>query len=165
MAAEESLGLDEGGVVGVGEPSLGGYFLLERSIAKLIDLLISGALFYLPGAVGPISAALYILISDGLSGGHSIGKRVVGLRVVAAEDERTLCDLKSSIIRNSFFAALIAFYLAMRLLPYFGLVLACLAWISLIAVEMLLIYNNGVRLGDRMAGTKVLPEKFEGYSE
>ena len=114
---------------------------------------------------GPISAALYILISDGLSGGHSIGKRLVGLRVVEAEDERTLCDLKNSIIRNSIFAALIAFYLAMRLLPYFGMVLASLAWIALIAVEMLLIYNDGQRLGDRMAGTKVLPEKFKGYSE
>ncbi|MBE9529210.1 MAG: RDD family protein [Proteobacteria bacterium] len=165
MAAEESLGMKEGGVVGVGEPSLGGHFLLERSIAKLIDLLISGALFFLPGVVGPIAAALYILISDGLSGGHSLGKRIVGLRVVESEDERTLCDLKSSIIRNSIFAGLIAFYLAMRLLPYLGMVIASLAWVALIAVEMCLIYTDGQRLGDRMAGTKVLPEKFEGYSE
>ncbi len=165
MPAEESLRLKGGGLIGVGEPSLGGHFLLERSIAKLIDLLLSGALLFLPGVVGPISGALYILISDGLYGGHSIGKRLVGLRVIDAEDERTLCDLKSSIIRNSIFAALIAFYLAMRFLPYFGMVLASLAWIALIVVEMLLIYNDGQRLGDRMAGTKVLPEKFKGYSE
>jgi len=57
--------------------------ILSRLIGKAIDLVITLALAKLPlYPAGPLAAFLYILICDGFKDGRSIGKRVVGLRVV-----------------------------------------------------------------------------------
>jgi uncharacterized RDD family membrane protein YckC len=136
--------------------------LLERFVSKIVDFLIGGALFYtIPSVVGPVSAITYILIADGLSGGQSPGKRLSGLRAVSIE-RNSPCNFKESIERNAVFALLIALYFALGWIPYVGKLLAVLAAIVVVTVEVSLAYGDeaGMRFGDRIAGTAV--ERAEG---
>lgn len=134
--------------------------ILERFLAKLIDMLIVGALFAFPTFVGVLAGATYILISDGLNGGVSLGKRVIGLKVISLE-KAAPCDFKSSIVRNSVFGVLILVYLLIGWIPYIGKLLTFLLWTAVAAVEMILIYTDdiGARFGDRIAGTMVVSGK------
>lgn len=136
-------------------------YFLERFLAKFIDFLIVGAFFAFPTAVGPMAGITYILISDGLKGGASVGKRLIGLKVVSSYDEKKPCDFKSSIIRNSVFGALIIWYLIVGWIPYIGKLFVAIVWAVVIAVEALLIYadESGARFGDRLAKTRVVPER------
>lgn len=159
MTSASEAGVDEiGGVVVAADPPSGDNYLLERSLAKLIDLIISGALYSFHPALGPIAAVVYILISDGLMSGRSIGKRIIGLRVIVNDESEAPCDFKRSLVRNAMFACLIIWHLVMSWIPYLGIVLASLAWAAVIVVEMLLIYaeEDGIRFGDQIAGTKVV---------
>jgi hypothetical protein len=54
-------------------------YVLNRFIAKLIDLFIVVAADEVAPPVGFLSGLAYILIADGFAGGRSIGKRLVGL--------------------------------------------------------------------------------------
>ena len=72
----------------------------SRIYAWLIDLLLVfglGALFATP--LGWAASTIYWLIRDGLFEGQSIGKRLMGLKVVAGE-ARTRCTFRYSAIRN-----------------------------------------------------------------
>jgi len=131
---------------------------LERFIAKFIDFLVMGALFMFPGVVGPLAGLTYILISDGLKGGQSVGKRIIGLRAVSIETSGP-CDLRKSILRNSPFAALIVFFYLVGWIPYLGTVLGAAALLAVFGVEIALIFTDdlGARLGDRVARTLVVP--------
>ena len=131
--------------------------VLERFLAKFIDFLVMGAFFVFPAIIGPLAGITYILISDGLMGGHSIGKRIVGIRAVAM-DTREPCDFKRSIIRNSPFAILIIVWYIVSWIPYLGKVLFLAATLAVIGFEMLLIYTDerGARFGDRLAETVVI---------
>lgn len=131
--------------------------ILERFLAKLIDFLIVGALFAFPTIVGPLAGLTYILISDGLKGGQSIGKRIIGLRV-RADSDHSPCDFRKSIIRNGDLGGMLLWYMIIGWIPYVGKLLAALVWIAVTAVELLLIYTDdaGSRFGDRIAGTTVV---------
>lgn len=133
--------------------------VLERFLARLIDFLVAGALFAFPTAVGPLASLTYILISDGLRVG-SIGKRIIGLKVVSLRTGQA-CDFKESIIRNSVFGGLIIVYIVIGWVPYIGKILAFLVWAAVIGGECLLIYTDdaGSRFGDRIAGTMVVSSK------
>jgi len=135
-------------------------YVLERFISKFIDILIMGAFFAFPTAVGPLAGTTYILISDGLQGG-SIGKRIIGLKAVSLDDPTMQCDFKQSIIRNSVFALLIVIYYILGWIPYMGKVLVFLSWVAVLGMEMVLIYTDdlGERFGDRIAGTIVIKGK------
>jgi len=132
--------------------------ILERFLAKLIDFLIVGALFAFPTVVGPLAGLTYVLISDGLKGGRSVGKRIIGLKVVSDPDAAP-CDFRKSIIRNGDFGAMVLWYMLVGWIPYVGKLLAALAWIAVVAIELMLIYTDdaGSRFGDRIAGTTVVP--------
>lgn len=132
--------------------------LLERFIAKAIDMLITGALFAFPGAVGVLAGALYILISDGLGSGQSIGKRLVGLKAVSIARNAGPCGFKESIIRNSPFGALILLYIIIGWIPYLGPLIVAIAAAAVAVFECALIYTDerGLRFGDRIAGTQVV---------
>ncbi len=131
---------------------------LERFIAKFIDFLVMGALFMFPGAVGPLAGLTYILISDGLKGGQSVGKRIIGLKVVSLETT-TACDFRKSILRNSPFAALIVFFFLVGWIPYLGKLLEAAALLAVFGIEIALIFTDdlGARFGDRVARTIVVP--------
>lgn len=130
---------------------------LERFIAKFIDFLVMGALFLIPGAVGPLAGTTYILISDGLGGGQSLGKRIAGLKVVTLEEGRP-CDFKKSIIRNSPFAVFVLFSFLVGWIPYLGALLKAAAFLAIFGIEIALVFTdeNGARFGDRIAETLVV---------
>lgn len=123
--------------------------VLNRFIAKLIDLFIVVAADQIAPPVGFLSGLAYILIADGFAGGRSIGKRLVGLQTLRV-DGREAAGFRESIIRNlPFGAAQIAFAV-----PYVGWLVS----LAILAFEGLLIVGNqlGRRLGDEVARTQVL---------
>lgn len=135
--------------------------ILERFLAKLIDMLIVGALCAFPSAVGGVAGVTYILISDGLKGGQSLGKRVIGLRVVSVEKPQAAADFRASILRNAVFGILVGLWFAIGWVPYLGKAVVVVLSVAAVAVEMILIYTDetGSRFGDRVAGTLVVSTK------
>lgn len=112
-----------------------------RSLAFLIDLIVFITLFYGLGATyhfwGIFLSMIYIVFRDGLFSGQSIGKKVMGIRVVHT-DGRPISFVDSS-FRNVLF-----------LIPYLlplGLV-----------IETVALFRSPERrrLGDRIAGTRVV---------
>lgn len=81
--------------------------------------------------IGILFALLYTLLADGLEGGQSIGKRMVGIRVVSA-DTGAPCTFGQSFLRN----LLLAF-------------LGPIDWIFIFG-------ERHQRLGDKAAGTIVI---------
>jgi len=123
--------------------------VLNRFIAKLIDLFIVVAAGQIAPPVGFLSGLAYILIADGFSGGRSLGKRLVGLQTVRV-DMREAAGFRESIIRNiPFGAAQLA-----SAVPYVGWILS----LAVLSFESLLVVGNeqGRRLGDEVARTQVL---------
>lgn len=123
--------------------------VLNRGIAKLIDLFIVAAASQMIGPVGFLAGLAYILISDGFAGGRSIGKRLIGLQTVFP-GRREAAGFRDSIIRNVPFAvAQLAFAI-----PYVGWLVS----VVIIGFEAVLILGNeqGRRLGDEVAGTQIL---------
>ena len=123
--------------------------MLNRGIARLIDLFIVAAAGQMLVPVGFLGGLAYILIADGFSGGRSIGKRLIGLQTVLP-GQREAAGFRESIIRNLPFAvAQVAFAV-----PYVGWLIS----IAIIAFEAVLIVGNeqGRRFGDEVAGTQVL---------
>jgi uncharacterized RDD family membrane protein YckC len=123
--------------------------VLNRGIAKLIDLFIVAAASQMPVPVGFLGGLAYILIADGFAGGRSIGKRLIGLQTVLP-DRREAAGFRESIIRNLPFAVAQAAFAV----PYVGWLVSA----AIIAFEAVLILGNeqGRRLGDEVAGTQVL---------
>ncbi len=123
--------------------------VLNRLIAKSLDLILVAAADRLVPPVGWLAGLAYVLIADGLSGGSSVGKRLIGMQTVIP-GTRDVAGFKESIIRN---LPLAAAYLLFPL-PYVGWFLT----LGIISVETLLLIGNdrGLRLGDEIARTQVL---------
>lgn len=122
--------------------------LLLRTVSKGVDfIIIVAAAEALPKA-GWLGGFCYLLISDGLRDGRSIGKMLTGLRVLGQSGRP--CTIKESIIRNSTLAA----GLVLWKIPLVGwLLLLCV-----IALEFVILLGsqNGLRLGDELANTSVV---------
>ncbi|MGZ3712988.1 MAG: RDD family protein [Bdellovibrionota bacterium] len=125
---------------------------LNRLIGKAIDLIIVVALVSVLYPAGPLAGFLYILICDGLKGGRSLGKRVVGLQVINTVTGRP-AQFKDSIVRNSTVAIPTLF----SMVPIVGWILWIVIGIPILAIELYLMtrLDQQARLGDTMADTKV----------
>lgn len=134
--------------------------ILERYLAKFLDFLIAGAFFAFPSFVGPLAGITYILISDGLKGGRSLGKRIIGLKVIALASAAE-CDFRRSIIRNGIFGAALLIYFILGWIPYVGKIIGSIPLLAAVIIEAVLVYSdeNGARFGDRIAGTMVVGRK------
>jgi uncharacterized RDD family membrane protein YckC len=122
--------------------------LLLRSVSKSIDfILILAAAEALPLA-GWLGGLIYLLISDGLFKGQSLGKKLTGLRVQAASGAP--CSIKDSIVRNSTLAA----GLLLWKIPVLGWPL--LGVVVLLEFIILIGSKEGARLGDELAKTSVV---------
>jgi uncharacterized RDD family membrane protein YckC len=99
-----------------------------------------------------LSAAGYILIRDGLFDRRSIGKKLIGIRVLSLEDSGSASTYRDSIIRNV--PIVLAFFLF--LIPYAGWILCTLA----LGMEGLTALGDrgGMRIGDMLARTQVVLE-------
>lgn len=123
--------------------------LLLRAIAKTLDFIIIAAVGEVIPKAGFFAGLAYLLIGDGLFDGRSIGKKLIGLRVVSA-DTNEPCSFRDSILRNSIFGIGYLLYL----IPWLG-------WIFIVIVIVfefivLLGSKDGMRLGDEIAKTKVV---------
>jgi uncharacterized RDD family membrane protein YckC len=126
-----------------------------RLIAKAIDLfivLILSLLFY---PFGLLLAIFYIGISDSLSQGQSVGKKILGFSVLSLEDGKP-CTIKQSIIRNLPILVPMGF----ALIPLWGWIICSILTIPLILLEIYLLFklDSGHRLGDVMADTTVIAD-------
>ena len=123
--------------------------VLNRFIAKLIDLFLAATAAEVVAPVGFLAGLAYLLVADGFAGGRSIGKRLIGLQTILP-DTREPAGFRESIIRNIPFAlAQVAFAV-----PYVGWLVS----VAIVGFEAILIIGNeqGRRLGDELAGTQVL---------
>lgn len=123
--------------------------LLERTVARFIDILFALLLAKLPGYIGFLSGLTYIGIADGLMGGRSIGKRLIALRVVM-RDAGKPADFRASILRNS---TMCVCYMLFHI-PLLGVPLA----VAGLALETLMVIGSpsGSRIGDEFAQTVVV---------
>jgi len=125
--------------------------ILNRVIAKSIDFIIIGALLEAIPKIGYFAGVAYLLIADGLFEGRSVGKRLMGLKVVLYETGG-FCTLRASIIRNFTF---VVGYILMRI-PLIGFIFPL---VVLFFESMILIGDEkGMRLGDEIARTQVVEE-------
>ncbi len=122
--------------------------ILSRAVAKAIDLIVAFALVKVFEEVGFVGGLLYLLTSDGFFDGRSPGKYLLRLRVHSPENQG---HIMSSILRN--LNVTLAFVLAF--VPYVGWVLLA----GLLVLDLvILIGNNGRRIGDIVANTTVVRE-------
>ncbi len=131
--------------------------LTTRVIAAFVDLLIVIGLARFPDVLGVLAASGYILVRDGLfGGGRSVGKKLVGLRVVSAEGAETAVSYRESVIRNAPLAAACI----LVLIPYVGWILTAVV----AAAEGLTSLGDerGMRIGDMLARTMVVKDASGG---
>lgn len=119
-----------------------------RMVSKGVDfVLIFAAAEALPKA-GWLAGIGYLLISDGLFDGRSVGKRLTGLQVIT--ESGAPCGVRESILRN----VTLAIGLLLWKIPFLG-------WLFLAAVtagELIILVGSkeGRRLGDEIARTSVV---------
>jgi len=123
--------------------------VLNRFIAKFIDVLIVALLYELSSRIGFIAGVMYLMIADGFPQGKSAGKWLMGLQTFVP-GRQSVCTFKESIIRN--LPLVLGYFLF--LIPYVGWLLLA----GIFVLEGLLIIGNhqGLRIGDEMARTQVL---------
>lgn len=123
--------------------------LLLRTVAKILDFIIIAAAVEMVPKVGFFAGLAYLLIGDGLFDGRSLGKKLIGLRVVSA-DTNTPCTFRDSILRNSTLGLGYLFYKML----WFGWVFIVI--VSLFEFIILLGSRDKMRLGDEIAKTIVI---------
>jgi uncharacterized RDD family membrane protein YckC len=123
--------------------------LLLRVFAKILDFILIAAIAEVIPKAGFYAGLSYLLISDGLFEGRSIGKFLIGLRVISMAHDGP-CSMRESILRNAPLGAGLLFFK----LPWIGWIF--LAGVSAVEFLILLGSKNGRRLGDELAKTTVI---------
>ncbi len=123
--------------------------LLLRVISKLLDFIIIAAVAEIIPRAGFFAGLAYLLIGDGLFQGQSLGKKLIGLRVVSIDTERQ-CSFRDSILRNSIFGIGYMLYK----IPFLGWVFILI--ILIFEFIILLGSKEKMRLGDEIAKTIVV---------
>jgi uncharacterized RDD family membrane protein YckC len=125
----------------------------NRLLAKFLDLLVVAALASLPTWVGDAAGLTYALVADGLGDGQSIGKRIVGLRVVS--ESGLPCTFLESLQRNLTVA--LAIILLMQRVTFVWPLLALVGVVALLVEAVLVVTDDeALRLGDRLASTRIV---------
>jgi uncharacterized RDD family membrane protein YckC len=133
----------------------GGDFLLgPRLGALLIDMLCAIPLAILAiipflGIIGAPLACAYWISRDAFFGGQSIGKKVVGLKVIKPDGSPFLWA--DSVKRN-----IVYFALLVLMIPVYGIFFNAFLSGPLSIAELILVVTGGQRLGDRMGNTYVV---------
>lgn len=126
--------------------------LLLRGVAKAIDFIIVAAAGEIIPRAGFFAGLAYLAISDGLFGGKSLGKYLIGIRVVSSASHEA-CTVKESILRNF----LLCIGLILWKIPLIGWIFTIL----IVAFEsvMLIGSEEKMRFGDEIAKTIVIEGK------
>jgi uncharacterized RDD family membrane protein YckC len=130
--------------------------LLPRLLARLFDLMVCGALAALMHRAGAAAGALYLLLADGLFRGQSLGKRMLGIKVVHVPT-RLGAGARQSMVRN--FPMALVGLLAMG--PHDHWRLLAGASVLVLGAEAYRTWTDplGLRLGDGLASTQVVDGK------
>lgn len=123
--------------------------LLLRTVAKILDFIIICAVLEIVPRAGFFAGLAYLLLGDGFFEGRSLGKKLIGLRVVSA-DTHTPCTFRNSILRNSTLGI--------------GFLFIKISWVGWIALSIISIFefimllgsSNKMRIGDELAKTIVV---------
>jgi uncharacterized RDD family membrane protein YckC len=135
--------------------------LTLRGLARVVDLTVAFALAHASPQLGPLLAAAWLLVADGLMAGQSIGKRIFGVRAVVVP-RRVPAGYQESLLRNAPFALVAIFYAVPVLWP-----LLFVAGVPIVAFEAYMILTDrlGVRIGDIFADTQVVDAKVLSKAE
>jgi uncharacterized RDD family membrane protein YckC len=129
--------------------------LAKRFIAALIDNVLAALVSAIP-VVGGIVGAAYILLKDGLDfefmDKRSIGKKLMKLRPVRLDGAPM--DINTSLMRNW----PLAIGSILSIIPLLGWIIAVPVSLVIGIIELVLVFTDpeGRRLGDKLAGTKVI---------
>jgi uncharacterized RDD family membrane protein YckC len=125
--------------------------IINRLVAKGIDIIIILVFALILNPVGPIIAIFYSVCADGFEG-KSIGKRLVGLQTLHSI-KKTPSGFKESIIRN----IPIGIFIFFASIPIFWIILIIVG-IPLLLLEVYLFctLESGHRIGDILADTMVV---------
>ncbi len=123
--------------------------LLVRTVAKILDIILIAAAVEMVPKAGFFAGLTYLLVGDGLFDGRSLGKKIVGLRVVSADTHQT-CTFRDSILRNSIFSI---GYLVSWIFWFGWILIAVTAALEFI---ILLGSKDKMRIGDEIAKTFVI---------
>ena len=130
--------------------------LTLRGLARGADFSVALVLgLSAPLVIGPLLAAFYLAIADGLLHGQSPGKRLFGVRVVVPA-RRASAGFAESLQRNAPFAVVALCWALPLLWPVFVLV-----GLPVVAIEAWRSWRDplGLRYGDAMAETQVVDGK------
>lgn len=137
-------------------PPYGKADLTLRGLARGFDFAVALVLgLAAPFVVGPLLAAGYLAVADGLLHGQSPGKRLFGVRVVLPA-RRVSAGLSESLQRNAPFSVVALCWALPLLWPVFVLV-----GLPVVAVESWRVWREplGLRYGDVLADTQVVDGK------
>ena len=138
---------------------------LARIIARTIDFAIVIACYEIIPAIGFFAGLTYLLLCDGLFEGKSIGKSLTGIKVVD-KGNRENCGYKESAFRNFPFAVAYIIFGIFKVIPLLGWLISFAAIVGVLIFESLVIVGseNGMRLGDELANTRVVDDKQGGFN-
>ena len=123
--------------------------LLVRTVAKILDFIIVATAAEIIPKAGFYAGLAYLLIGDGFFDGRSLGKKLVGVRVVSAGTLRP-CTFRDSILRNSTFGIGFLFYKMLWFGWIFFIIIAVFEYLILLGSK------DSMRLGDEIAKTIVV---------
>ena len=129
--------------------------VMSRYIARAIDSLVITAIYLLLSVIGRplaiVTAAFYAALQDSFGAGQSIGKRIIGLRVI--DDATGLpCSFAASFFRNVPFLLWVVFGSIPTLWGFWVLLALPLVGFE---VYLLFVLDSGTRLGDVLGNTRV----------
>jgi len=129
--------------------------LTLRGLARLADFTLAWVVAQSAPQVGPLLAAFYLLVADGLMSGQSVGKRIFGVRTVVVT-RRSPAGWHESVLRNAPFALVAVFYAIPLLWPVLFVV-----GLPIVGFEAYMIFTDrlGIRIGDIFADTQVVDAK------
>jgi uncharacterized RDD family membrane protein YckC len=138
---------------------------VKRIIAMVIDGVAATIVGFIP-FVGGIIGALYMLLRDALPiealEYKSIGKKLLKLSVVRTEGPASKIDYATSAKRNWMFALgpIMMFLLFIPIIGWILDILIGIACLVLVIIELVKIFTDkqGLRMGDKMAGTRVVED-------
>jgi len=139
--------------------------LLNRVIARTIDFLIVAALYEVIPKIGFFAGLTYILIADGLFDGRSVGKRLIGLKIIVYNnsDGVKACTFRESILRNFPFGIGFVLFGIFQVIPLIGWFFSFLVVVAVVLFESLVLLGSeeGMRIGDELAKTHVVQQQQE----
>jgi len=126
---------------------------IMRIYAKLIDFAIAIFITLLFYPIGTIFSFIFLSIIDSAHNGESVGKKILGFRVIKIQDGKP-CGIKESVIRNS----LISFPFLFLAFPIWGWILFILLILPTLTLEIYFIMqlDSFYRLGDVISETTVI---------